>query len=141
MPAKREAHSGPLLRQCDLDLISRAEEIEREDAKEAGAIGFMARAIIQATMPHSDPGTGEFRRKNGNYTLVMLAPSDIGLPYGSIPRLVLSWISTEAVCTKEPQNDERKSWQSWKNSSWMTRRNQSKDLVSTGQAEVAQEVA
>ena len=93
---------GPLLRQCDLDLILRAEEIEREDAKEAGAIGYMARAIIQATMPHSDPGTGEFRRKNGNYTLVMLAPSDIGLPYGSIPRLVLSWISTEAVRTKEP---------------------------------------
>lgn len=62
----------------------------------------MARGIIQATMPHSDPGTGEFRRKNGNYMLVMLAPSDIGLPYGSIPRLVLSWISTEAVRTKEP---------------------------------------
>lgn len=62
----------------------------------------MARGFIQATMPHSDPGIGEFRRKNGNYTLVMLAPSDIGLPYGSIPRLVLSWISTEAVRTKKP---------------------------------------
>lgn len=100
--AGKKSIDGPLLRQCDLDLILRAEEIEREDAKEAGAIGYMARAIIQATMPHSDPGTGEFRRKNGNYTLVMLAPSDIGLPYGSIPRLVLSWISTEAVRTKEP---------------------------------------
>lgn len=102
MPAGRNGHNAPLLRECDLDLILRAEEIEREDAKAAGTIGFMARGIIQATMPHSDPGTSEFRRRNGNYTLVMLAPSDIGLPYGSIPRLVLSWVSTEAVRTKEP---------------------------------------
>jgi hypothetical protein len=85
-----------------LALLARAEEIEREDAKDAGSIGYMARAIIQATIPHSDPGTNEFRRRNGNYTLAMLAPSNIGLPYGSIPRLVLSWISTEAVRTNVP---------------------------------------
>lgn len=99
---KKKTDAGSLLRRCDLTLLARAEEIERENAKDAGAIGYMARAIIQATMPHSDPETNEFRRRNGNYTLVMLAPSDIGLPYGSIPRLVLSWISTEAVRTKEP---------------------------------------
>lgn len=94
--------STPLLRQCDLDLLAKAEEIERESAKDAGAIGYMSRLLIQATMPHSDPGTGEFRRRNGNYTLVMLSPSHIGLPYGSIPRLVLCWLSVEAVRTKEP---------------------------------------
>lgn len=62
----------------------------------------MARALIQATLPHSKPVTNEFCRKNGKYTLVMLAPSAIGLPYGAMPRLILSWISTEAVRTKDP---------------------------------------
>jgi hypothetical protein len=37
-------------------LISEALAIESRDAKEAGALGFMARVLIQATMPHSDPG-------------------------------------------------------------------------------------
>lgn len=94
--------AGSLLRPAMLELIAKAEEIDAEDAKSAGTIGYMARAIIQATMPHSDPGINEFIRKNGNYTLVMMAPSHIGLPYGSIPRLVLSWVTTEAVRTQEP---------------------------------------
>ena len=29
-------------------------------------------------------------------------PASIGLPYGSLPRLLLAWISTEAVRTREP---------------------------------------
>jgi len=78
-------------------LLAEAVAIEEEAAKEAGALGFMARAMVQATMPHRDPKTNEFRRRNGNYSLTMMAPSDIGLPYGVIPRLLLAWISTEAV--------------------------------------------
>jgi Plasmid encoded RepA protein len=34
--------------------------------------------------------------------LSILAPSKIGLPYGTIPRLLLSWLTTEAVKTKNP---------------------------------------
>ena len=52
-------------------------------------------------MSHRDPKANEFRRRNGNYTLTMLAPSEIGLPYGVIPRLLLAWISTETVRTQE----------------------------------------
>jgi len=81
-------------------LLSEAVAIEEQEAKEAGALGFMARAMVQATLPHSDPKTNEFRRKNGNYKLTMLAPSDVGLPFGTIPRLLLAWISTEAVRTQ-----------------------------------------
>jgi hypothetical protein len=33
-------------------LITEALEIEAEAAKEAGAIGYMARVLTQATMPH-----------------------------------------------------------------------------------------
>ena len=81
-------------------LLAEAVAIEEEAAKEAGALGFMARAMVQATMPHRDPKTNEFERRNGNYTLTMLAPSKTGLPYGTIPRLLLAWISTEAVRTQ-----------------------------------------
>jgi len=82
-------------------LLAEAVAIEEEAAKEAGALGFMARAMVQATMPHRDPKTNEFERRNGNFTLTMLAPSRIGLPYGSTPRLLMSWLSTEAVRTRE----------------------------------------
>jgi hypothetical protein len=43
----------------------------------------------------------EFVRKNGNFTLSILAPRAIGLPYGTIPRLLISWLTTEAVRTHQ----------------------------------------
>jgi len=82
-------------------LITEALVIEAEEAKSADALGFMARAMVQATLPHREVEGAEFSRTNGNFTLSLLAPSKVGLPYGSIPRLLLSWITTEAVQTKE----------------------------------------
>jgi hypothetical protein len=81
-------------------LLAEAVAIEEEAAQEAGALGFMARGMVQATMPHRDPKTNVFERTNGNYTLTMLAPPKVGLPFGVIPRLLLAWISTEAVRTQ-----------------------------------------
>ena len=81
-------------------LINQALAIEDEQALEAGALGFMARAMVQATLPHSKIAGNEFTRVNGNYSLSIMAPSAIGLPYGTIPRLLLAWLTTEAVKTK-----------------------------------------
>ena len=81
-------------------LINQALAIEDEQAQEAGALGFMARAMVQATLPHSKVAGNEFTRTNGNFTLTLQAPSKIGLPYGSVPRLLLAWLTTEAVKTK-----------------------------------------
>jgi hypothetical protein len=81
-------------------LINQALAIEDEQAQEAGAVGFMARAMVQATLPHSKVAGNEFTRINGNYSLSIMAPSAIGLPYGTIPRLLLAWLTTEAVKTK-----------------------------------------
>ena len=90
------------MRRANLDrLITEALAIEAQDAKEAGALGYMARALVQATLPHSKPAGNEFERRNGAFTLVMLAPSKIGLPYGVIPRLMMAWMTTEAVRTKQ----------------------------------------
>jgi hypothetical protein len=80
-------------------LITEALAIEAQDAKEAGVLGYMARALVQATMPHKKTESNEFTRHNGNFSLTILSPSEIGLPYGSIPRVLTAWITTEAVKT------------------------------------------
>lgn len=82
-------------------LITEAFAIEARDAKEAGSLSFMARALIQATMPHSKLDGHEFKRRNGAFKLTILADSEVGLPYGSIPRLLIAWITTEAVRIKQ----------------------------------------
>ena len=78
-------------------LIADTLAMEAEEAQEAGALGFMARALVQATLPHKKVKGPEFTRRNGAYTLTLLAPSHIGLPYGTVPRLLLAWMTTEAV--------------------------------------------
>ena len=44
-------------------LINDALAIEGESALEAGALGFMARAMVQATLPHKKVDGNEFERK------------------------------------------------------------------------------
>lgn len=80
-------------------LIEQALAIEDRDPKEAGALGYMGRALVQATMPHKKIEGNEFIRKNGSFTLTILSPSNVGLPYGSLPRLLLAWVTSEAVKT------------------------------------------
>ncbi len=82
-------------------IFQEAMEIEAESAKEAGTISYMARSMVMATLPHRAVKGSEFVRKNGAYTLSLLSPSNVGLPYGSLPRLLISWVTTEAVRTKE----------------------------------------
>ena len=68
-----------------------------EDARHAGALGFMARALVMATMPYKDPKADAFNRNNGEFHLRILAGYRGGIPYGVYPRLLLSWVTTEAV--------------------------------------------
>ncbi len=82
-------------------LINQALAIQDESAQDAGSLGFMARAMVQATLPHRKVEGTYFERRNGAFTLSMLASPKIGLPYGSVPRLLLAWVTTEAVKTKE----------------------------------------
>jgi hypothetical protein len=81
-------------------LITEALAIEAQDAKEAGTLGFMARCMTLASLPHSRIEGAEYERRNGKFTLSIVAPSRIGIPYGTIPRLLLAWLTTEAVRTK-----------------------------------------
>lgn len=70
-------------------------------------VGFVARELVQATLPHQNPHADTFVRRNGNLALIVRAGVDnngksIGLPYGSIPRLLLAYLNTEAVRRNSP---------------------------------------
>lgn len=84
------------------EAIEEQYNIESEDAKSAGSLGFMARVLVLATMPYKDPKADVFKRQNGNFSLRIVAGFDGGIPYGIYPRLLMSWVATEAVRTQSP---------------------------------------
>ena len=71
-------------------------------ASEADAeLGFMARTMALCSLPRSNPGNQhQYKRKNGPFELVMIAGADNKLPFGNFPRLLMAWVSTEAVKTQ-----------------------------------------
>lgn len=82
----------------------------RQDQPDDRDLAFVARQLVQCTMPHRDPGKVEvWQRRNGALTLVIRPGWDIrknkdtGYPYGSIPRLLMYWITTEAKRTSSPR--------------------------------------
>ena len=64
-------------------------------------LGFMARMLALCSLPRTNPGQRyRYVRRNGPYTLVMSATGINKLPYGNLLRLILAWVSTEAVRTQ-----------------------------------------
>lgn len=69
---------------------------------------FLSRQLVQVTLPHSNPkgSPQEWSRTNGNLTLSIRpgwnhkTKKSLGYPYGIIPRLLLFWLTTEALRTK-----------------------------------------
>ena len=91
-----------------IKLIAVAGDIRLDPDKTESA--FMARQLVQATLPHKNPGNVQaWSRKNGDLTLTLRPGWDekkeksIGYPYGILPRLLLFWITTEAIRTKSPR--------------------------------------
>lgn len=91
-----------------MKLLSIAEDIRLDPDKTESA--FIARQLVQATLPHKNPGNvPAWSRKNGDLMLTIRPGWDdkkdksIGYPYGTIPRLLLFWITTEAIRTKNPR--------------------------------------
>ena len=64
-------------------------------------LGFMARLMALCSLPRTNPGNRlQYKRVNGPYSLIMTAVGKTKLPFGNIPRLLLAWVSTEAVRTQ-----------------------------------------
>ena len=92
VPAPQSFHHWTLARQVDHLVAAREAEPD---------LGFMARLMALCALPRTNPGRRkEYVRANGPYTLVMTAGYNNRLPYGNLPRLLLAWISTEAVRTQ-----------------------------------------
>ena len=63
--------------------------------------GFMARMMALCSLPRTNPGNRlQYKRVNGPFTLIMTATGNHKLPFGNLPRLLLAWVSTEAVRTR-----------------------------------------
>lgn len=76
----------------------------------ASDAAYIARQLIQATLPHKNPGSlSLWTRTNGNTTLGIQAGFNLktgksyGYPYGTVPRLLIYWMTTEALRTKSPR--------------------------------------
>ncbi len=76
-----------------------------KSAHEIRVLGFMPRILVLTTLPHSRPRTCRFERINGRYSLRLEARRSIGLPYGLYPRLILIYLTTQAVSPKSPEID------------------------------------
>ena len=64
-------------------------------------LGFMARTVALCSLPRSNPGNRlQYKRVNGPFTLYMIAGGGNKLPFGNLPRLLMAWLSTEAVRTQ-----------------------------------------
>jgi hypothetical protein len=100
-----EAHP-PLISGKQLELLKKAVEIEQIDAKAAGMVGYQGRLWAQVSLPYRDPGDiPKWVRENGSLRLV-IRPGEVtrrdgthhdAYPFGVIPRLLLTWMATEAV--------------------------------------------
>lgn len=83
----------------------------RENEPEFEDKAFMTRYMVQATLPHSAPkgNPPTWTRVNGDYTLrirpgYLTDPKTkeekcVGYPFGSVPRLLMFWMTTEALKT------------------------------------------
>ena len=65
-------------------------------------LGFIVRLLALCTLPRTNPGSRDrYVRRNGPFTLIMIAGGEVPqLPYGTLPRLLLAWMCTEAVRTQ-----------------------------------------
>ncbi|MGV9336501.1 replication protein RepA [Nocardia sp. NPDC003726] len=92
----------------DLERAAAAAELWAAEEQE---IGYLARLFSQTSLPYQDPGDQKevWFRRNGAITLTVQPgviidaegnAKSLGYPYGTIPRLLLTWLSTEAVRTK-----------------------------------------
>ena len=92
IPSRSTQHHFTLADQ--VDQLVRASETTPD-------LGFMARMLVLCSLPRTNPGNRkEYKRVNGPYTLYMIAGGGCKLPFGNFPRLLLAWISTEAVRTQ-----------------------------------------
>ena len=94
--------SKPLTR-AQQQLLEHSVNIFGEMATKKDA-AYLPRELVQVTLPHKNPGdVPVWTRSNGNLTVGiqpgvnLTTRESYGYPYGPLPRLLLFWITTEAI--------------------------------------------
>ena len=91
----------------DDKIVDAAVEIEEQENQQENQdtdnLGFTTRMMTLAGLPHQDPKKPTFTRINGNFQMRLTDLDNKGLPFGIIPRLILTWITTETTTTKSKQ--------------------------------------
>lgn len=111
-PLNRPGDSVTLPTRTQRRVLTARNEIYFQPQPEGDDLAFSARELVQATLPHRNPPGNPpiWSRRNGNYVLRIQPGYTIdrgtgediwlGYPFGSIPRLLLFWLTAEAVRTK-----------------------------------------
>jgi hypothetical protein len=89
-------------------------EVWDKSAIDAKTLAFVSRVLVQSFLPHSDPKKMGWTRRNGNFTLDIKSGMgkdkdgeffQYGVPYGTVPRLLLAWLNSEAVSNAQDENN------------------------------------
>ncbi len=73
-------------------------------------LSYSTPILIQCTLPHSDPKTRDWKKTNGDFSLIISSGVDdnlipCGIPYGYFPRLVLAIITPRLIETRTGRID------------------------------------
>lgn len=87
--------------------VSRMRKLE---ARDDDSLAFIHKYFVSGAFPHSEPPSNFYSIVNGRNAIWVKGGSDvdvrtgkeiqIGVPYGTLPRIIAAWISTEAYRTK-----------------------------------------
>jgi len=79
-----------------IELVASIGEREPNDEER----GFIARMLVQACFPYRRIPGNEFSRVANSFRMTIMAPSEVGLPFGVMPRLIFMWMTREALFKK-----------------------------------------
>ena len=89
-------------------IVNLAGELVENPFNPAKDLSFMSRLLVMVNFPYRDPGKDALGwwRKNGQVVLDVTPGrkegKNIGIPYGSYPRLILIYLTNQAVKTQSP---------------------------------------
>lgn len=96
-------------KRTNADLVKAAAALASESEQD---IAFYPNWAANAAMPYKDPGAVQAWGKRNGALSVVLQPGmvldadgnakSVGYPFGVVPRILLAWMSTEAVRTRSP---------------------------------------
>jgi Plasmid encoded RepA protein len=93
-------------------LYEESTAIAAQDAWKAGEVAYINRVMVQATFPYVQPrgNPSVWTRRAGDFWLVIQpamfqrpgdsAPTSLGYPYGTKPRLIVAWMGAEVKRTR-----------------------------------------